>query len=476
MRKYKVSPAVNMNKIFLVKSSELESRLDPHFYKPEFRILQNKLVSKPHSKLGNLIYFSDETWNQKDFFDERFPYIEISSIDTSTGEIEYVDNISKSEAPSRAKKIVREDDIIVSTTRPNRGAISLIKKDYDFHIVSTGFSVLRNQKTDLITKEFLYVILRQPAILKQMEQRSSGGNYPAITEDELRKILIPILDAKKRNTIIKILQNAFLQKQHKEQKAKAQLDSIDDYLLTELDIQINKKDSSLKSRIFKAKYSNVSGKRLDPLFYHHNILESIPLGKYESSILRNYIEYAVSGFAAGKYEQTINDDDIIQIRPTNINDSRELVFDKNIYISKNKLPQHKKDVLQKDEVLFNNTNSQELVGKSTYFNLDNIYFCSNHITRIKTSANLDSKFLTAILNLYQRNKVFYRLATNWNNQSGINNYVLNRLIIPLPPIENQRKISSEIFSRINEAKQLNYEANLELEKARKKVEKIILEE
>lgn len=72
-----------------------------------------------------MIHFSKETWNreQQNYFIHKFPYIEIRGIAIKTGEIKNISEINISEAPSRAKMIVRENDIFLSTTVPIRGAI-----------------------------------------------------------------------------------------------------------------------------------------------------------------------------------------------------------------------------------------------------------------------------------------------------------------------------------------------------------------
>ena len=89
--------------------------------------------------------------------------------------------------------VVRNGDIIVSTTRPHRGAVATITcKDDEIQIASTGFCVLRTLKCTDVLKEYLQWILLHDYVLLQMLQRSSGGNYPAITAEELKKIVIPI--------------------------------------------------------------------------------------------------------------------------------------------------------------------------------------------------------------------------------------------------------------------------------------------
>ena len=77
----------------------------------------------------------------------------------------------------------------------------------DGFIASTGFAILRNLKIDSISREYLYYFLRTKASLNQMLQRSSGGNYPAITGEQLKEILIPIptLDIQNMRTIMSCL-------------------------------------------------------------------------------------------------------------------------------------------------------------------------------------------------------------------------------------------------------------------------------
>ena len=140
---FELSPHINKDKIFLVNLSEIEGRLDPHFYSPKYKKIVQKFSKVQHSNLGSLVKFSNETWNQKDFFEDKFPYIEISEIDITSGNINKIRYIPKSKAPSRAKKIVRKNDILISTTRPHRGAITFLNEKYDIHIASTGFSVIR---------------------------------------------------------------------------------------------------------------------------------------------------------------------------------------------------------------------------------------------------------------------------------------------------------------------------------------------
>ena len=179
--------SVNLTNVFT-------SRIDPEFHNPFYTHRITEIKKLKHDTIGNIIEFSTESWNQKSFFDTFFPYIEISGVKLKENAYEATD-VSVKEAPSRAKMIVRNGDIIVSTTRPHRGAIAtIVCPDDKIQIASTGFCVLRNLKRKDVLKEFLQWILLDDYVLFQMLQRSSGGNYPAISADELKKVVVPIPD------------------------------------------------------------------------------------------------------------------------------------------------------------------------------------------------------------------------------------------------------------------------------------------
>ena len=125
-----------------------------------------------------------------------------------------------------------------------------------------------------------------------------------------------------------------------------------------------------------------------------------------------------------------------------------LIFDKNIYVPFDAaMPS-----LQKDDVLFNNTNSQELVGKTAIYKGDIPYKFSNHITRIRVNKEkIIPEFLWLILNMYQQREIFYAICTNWNNQSGVGTELLKSIKIPLPEMGIQQKLV-DIYTAAQNAK------------------------
>jgi type I restriction enzyme S subunit len=194
------------NRIFRVTMRDVQLRHDPNFFGRKYVHLTEAITSRPYKLLREVCYFSSEAWDQKTEYEDVFPYLEISAIDLSTGDISEISDTAIAEAPSRARMIARPSDILVSTTRPSRGAITLVAKDQTPFIASTGFAVIRTVKSELIDREYLYWILRSKLGLTQMEQRSSGGNYPAITPSELKRIEIPLPDmAIQKKIVVEVL-------------------------------------------------------------------------------------------------------------------------------------------------------------------------------------------------------------------------------------------------------------------------------
>lgn len=214
------------SRIFATRMRELEQRFDPAYFSTRFSQIQHALEAMPHSRLREVVHFSSEQWDQVSGFGDEFPYLEISAINTATGEVSSIESISKEAAPSRAKMLIREGDILVSTTRPNRGAITHIGSGIQSPLIaSTGFSVIRHVVESKISKEFLLIMLRSRLCLMQFEQRSSGGNYPAITQSELGRILLPSVAPRIQDKIVAHVVALHAKAKHLRQQAEAELDS-----------------------------------------------------------------------------------------------------------------------------------------------------------------------------------------------------------------------------------------------------------
>jgi restriction endonuclease S subunit len=174
---------------FYIKFSEAE-RWDTFFFDREFQYILHKLRSTDAIPLANCAKFVTRRWKPADFPDGLFNYVQISDVDKIHG-ITGSSSIEVRKAPSRAAQLIKEGDLIISTTRPYLAAFAKVPATYDGAIASSGFSVIADTIADL-DKDFLLLFLKSYPGLKQFEQRMTGGLYPAIVQTELEKILIPI--------------------------------------------------------------------------------------------------------------------------------------------------------------------------------------------------------------------------------------------------------------------------------------------
>src|SRR5699024_7508072 len=137
------------------------------------------------SKIKYLVKFNELTLSENVSPMMNIQYIDIGSID-STGNILNAENMKFEDAPSRARRILRKDDTIISTVRTYLRAIATINVDKKNLIGSTGFAVLT--PTEKVNSTYLSFLLHTSTYIDQIVSRSTGVSYPAITSNELSNI------------------------------------------------------------------------------------------------------------------------------------------------------------------------------------------------------------------------------------------------------------------------------------------------
>ena len=135
-----------------------------------------------------LASYNDETLSENTTPDFEFDYIEIGSVEYGKG-ITAKEHLKFSQAPSRARRIVRANDIIVSTVRTYLRAVAPITSHEDGQIASTGFIVIRPK--NIVSSFLRYAILSENFICT-VEANSTGISYPAINASQVVQIKIPV--------------------------------------------------------------------------------------------------------------------------------------------------------------------------------------------------------------------------------------------------------------------------------------------
>lgn len=115
-------------------------------------------------------------------------YVDIGSVDSIRGIVRQELMVFE-DAPSRARRIVRDGDTIVSTVRTYLRAIAPVRDPAPNTIVSTGFAVVRPRQVHPV---FLSYALREPGLVDAIVARSVGVSYPAVNASEIGTLPVPL--------------------------------------------------------------------------------------------------------------------------------------------------------------------------------------------------------------------------------------------------------------------------------------------
>ena len=144
---------------------------------------------------------SNINWNKAE---GQYRYIDLSSVDRDKHCILETQVVNADNAPSRAKQIILKDDVLVGTTRPLLKRYCIIPDDYDNNICSTGFCVLRAEKS-IVLPRWIYHNVSSNDFFAHVELFQKGASYPAISDKELKEYKLPVPPLEVQREIVHIL-------------------------------------------------------------------------------------------------------------------------------------------------------------------------------------------------------------------------------------------------------------------------------
>jgi type I restriction enzyme S subunit len=130
-----------------------------------------------------------------------FTYIDVTAIDKEAGVVAAPKVLKASEAPSRARKITRKNDVIYSCVRPYLLNVAVIETDFDPDpIASTAFAILNGH--GLVLPRYLWIVLRSPFMVACVEENQRGQAYPAINDADFAVLPFPLPPLAEQHRIV----------------------------------------------------------------------------------------------------------------------------------------------------------------------------------------------------------------------------------------------------------------------------------
>ena len=332
----------------------------------------------------------------------KFLYVDLSAVDQDSKMIVSPRRLSCADAPSRARQIIRSGDVLVSTVRPNLNAVGRVPAELDGATASTGFSVLR-PRSEAVDGAYLFHWVRSHLFVAEMVRRATGASYPAVSDRIVcdSKIPLPPLDEQKR--IAKILDKADALRA-KRRAALAQLDTLTQSIFLDM---------------FGDPVTNPKGW---PVRTIRDLLESASYGTSEKAA------------ATGEFPV---------LRMNNITRTGEMDFAKLKYMDLRE-DQRDRYLVRTGDVLFNRTNSVDLVGKTAIYREANPMAYAGYLIRLRVNRKCEPEYLAAFLNTAYSKRVLRSMCKSIIGMANINATELQALRIPAPPHSVQHEFSGRI--------------------------------
>ena len=157
-------------------------------------------------KLGELLQ-KTETINPLQSPNTDIDYIDVSSVSNSTFTVEATQRLKGENAPSRARRLVKVNDVLFATVRPTLRRIAIVPEHLNNQVCSTGYFVLRPKEG--IDHRFIFYWLFTEDFMGQMELLQKGASYPAVTDGEVKSQEMSFPPLPEQQRIVAILDQAF---------------------------------------------------------------------------------------------------------------------------------------------------------------------------------------------------------------------------------------------------------------------------
>ncbi|HEU5040056.1 MAG TPA: restriction endonuclease subunit S, partial [Gemmatimonadales bacterium] len=330
---------------------------------------------------------------------ERFEYIDIGSVSGANRDIT-ASWINASEAPARARQIVKSRDTVYSTVRPYLRRIGYIPQSLDGHIASTGFTVIRPHRE--VDARYVFYVAQSKQFEDQLFPKQRGVSYPAVRNTDVLDTNIPLPPKQEQHRIVEVLESRL-----------SQLDAGDRELSRALQKLTSFRKSSLMSLV---------PKELPPAWQMTTVGEAgtVTLGRQRHPDWHHGPEMRPYLRVANVFEDRIDTSDVMEMDFSG-------VFDK--------------FRLRPGDVLLNEGQSPHLVGRPALYrgSPPNVAF-TNSLLRFQARSDVLPEWALLVFRRHLHARRFMQEIRITTNIAHLSAKRLKSVEFPIPPLEEQRRL------------------------------------
>lgn len=385
-----------------------------------------------------------------------FSYIDIGSIDNQRQLLNENENIIEADkAPSRARKIVKQGDILYSTVRPYLHNMCIVDKQFSHTpIASTGFAVLTCYQG--VFNKYLFYYLMAPAFddYANSNENAKGVAYPAINDDRLYRAVIALPPLAEQKRIVAKIEELLPYIDRYEQ-AWSKLEQFNSRFpedmkksLLQYAIQGKLVEQRPEEGTAEELFAQIQEKK-QRLIAEKKIKKEKPLPEITEDekpfdIPESWKWVSVGSVCTniqyGSSQKSATSGKVAVLRMGNIQDGK-LLLDKLVYTSDE--AEIEKYPLKYNDLLFNRTNSKELVGKTAIYKGEIPAIYAGYLVRI-TPLDMNSDYLNYVMQSQFYWSYCQSVRSDAIGQSNINAEKLKRFVFPLPPLAEQKRIVEKL--------------------------------
>lgn len=440
--------------IFQINRSDIEDRFDPkyilylqniHGFKYEVFPLKKFLIEKPQYGTAEIGLPRTSTQQPR--------YIRITDIN-DFGELD--DSLGATAENCSDEYFLYENDLLFARSGATVGK-TYLHKHLSYPAFFAGYMIRVRLDESTLLPDYLFAYTQTSFYKNWVNAIQRAAAQPNINAEEYASLPIPLPPLSFQQTIVDLYTDAHNQRERKLKESQKLLESVDDYLLSELGIELPLEDNKLKNGIFISSFHNLTGGRIDP-FANTPVLE-----KLRSSLNNSSFIYLKDAVTETKFITTeiSSSDTYIGLENIESNTGNYIKTDEKETISSALLFERGQILFPKLRPYLNKVYLAEFNG-----------LCSTEF-HIFNAKNMDSNFLHYCLLSRITLEQTSNLMTG-NTLPRLQSSDIARILIPNPPFEKQKEIAEHIRNICTQAKQLKNEADMILQEAKQKVERMIL--